>query len=104
MPDILKIKLSPTSEAGREKLLNRLHIAKRVIHRPHQLTRKKLKDGEVAEQLIFGFAAALAMAFATGIALCDSKSFWQFFLHHFFSLWCCRISSKTGLKSWGVIT
>ncbi|MCL1047186.1 hypothetical protein Q4601_11100 [Shewanella sp. 1_MG-2023] len=84
--DILKIKLSPTSEAGREKLLNRLHIAKRVIHRPHQLTRKKLKDGEVAEQLIFGFAAALAMAFATGIAFATQKAFGNFSTPFFFSL------------------
>ncbi|WP_285163810.1 hypothetical protein [Shewanella goraebulensis] len=84
--DTQQLKLAPTSEAGKERLLNRLHIAKRVIHRPHQLERKKLKNGEVAEQLIFGFAAALAMAFATAIAFATQKAFGNFSTPFFFSL------------------
>lgn len=78
--------LMPKSEAGREKLLNRLHIAKRVIHRPYQLSRKRLKNGEVAEQLIFGFAAAVAMAFATGVAFATQRAFGNFSTPFFFSL------------------
>ncbi|OBT04181.1 hypothetical protein A9267_17970 [Shewanella sp. UCD-FRSSP16_17] len=84
--ELRNLTLMPKSEAGREKLLNRLHIAKRVIHRPYQLSRKRLKNGEVAEQLIFGFAAALAMAFATGVAFATQRAFGNFSTPFFFSL------------------
>lgn len=79
-------RLTHDTDAGREKLLNRLHIAKRVINRPYQLTRKKLKNGEVVEQLIFGLAAALAMAFATGVAFSTQRAFGNFSTPFFISL------------------
>ncbi|WP_144211809.1 hypothetical protein [Shewanella donghaensis] len=80
------LRLTHDTDTGRENLLNRLHIAKRVINRPYQLTRKKLKNGEVVEQLIFGFAAALAMAFATGVAFSTQRAFGNFSTPFFISL------------------
>lgn len=99
--ELRNLTLMPKSEAGREKLLNRLHIAKRVIHRPYQLSRKRLKNGEVAEQLIFGFAAALAMAFATGVAFATQRAFGNFSTPFSFH-WCCHIFLKTASRNWGV--
>ncbi|MFV7770037.1 hypothetical protein [Shewanella marisflavi] len=80
------VKLTDTTEDGLEKLLRRLHIGRKVIHSPNKIRRKKLNDGAVVEQLIFGFAAALAMAFATAVAFATQKAFGNFSTPFFFSL------------------
>ncbi|WP_394130798.1 hypothetical protein [Shewanella maritima] len=82
----MQIQLNNESEQGREKLLNKLHLGRKIIHSPYKVTRKKLKNGEVAQQLIFGLAAALAMAFATGVAFATQQAFGNFSTPFFFSL------------------
>ncbi|MDX1281130.1 hypothetical protein [Shewanella colwelliana] len=80
------IKLTDSSEDGQEKLLRRLHMGRRIINSPYKVRCKKLNDGAVVEQLIFGFAAALAMAFATGVAFATQKAFGNFSTPFFVSL------------------
>ncbi|MGS0825670.1 hypothetical protein ACVBIO_07660 [Shewanella sp. 0m-8] len=84
--DIHNLKLTSRSDDDREKLLRRLHMGRRIINTPYKVKRKKLQDGAVAEQLIFGLAAALAMAFATGIAFATQKAFGNFSTPFFISL------------------
>lgn len=79
-------KLTHDSEFGREKLLDRLQLAQRILNRPYQLRRKMLNSGMLAEQLIFGFAAAFAMAFATAAAFITQRAFGNFSTPFFFSL------------------
>lgn len=79
-------KLTHDSEFGREKLLDRLQLAQRIINRPYQLRRKMLNSSVLAEQLIFGFAAAFAMAFATAVAFITQRAFGNFSTPFFFSL------------------
>ncbi|QBF82880.1 hypothetical protein EXU30_09355 [Shewanella maritima] len=81
-----QIKLHHESEHGRERLLNKLHLGRKVIHSPYKVSSKMLKNGQVAEQLIFGVAAALAMAFATAVAFATQKIFGNFSTPFFFSL------------------
>lgn len=80
------LKLHDASEEGRERLLNKLHIARKVINSPYKVKRKKLRNGELAEQFIFGVAAAFAMAFATGVAFATQRAFGNFSTPFFFSL------------------
>lgn len=80
------VKLTDTTEDRLEKLLRRLHMGRRIINSPYKIRRKKLNDGVVVEQLIFGFAAALAMAFATGVAFATQKTFGNFSTPFFVSL------------------
>lgn len=61
-------------------------MGRRIINSPYKVRRKKLNDGAVVEQLIFGFAAALAMAFATGVAFATQKAFGNFSTPFFVSL------------------
>ncbi|MBL4914560.1 hypothetical protein L2719_08730 [Shewanella schlegeliana] len=84
--DTHNLKLTSRSDDDREKLLRRLHMGRRIINTPYKVRRKKLKGGAVAEQLIFGFAAALAMAFATGVAFATQKAFGNFSTPFFISL------------------
>ncbi|WP_372869922.1 hypothetical protein [Shewanella sp.] len=80
------VKLTEITEDRLEKLLRRLHMGRRIINSPYKIRRKKLKDGVVVEQLIFGFSAALAMAFATGVAFATQKAFGNFSTPFFVSL------------------
>ncbi|MGK0249610.1 MAG: hypothetical protein ACI910_002366 [Oleispira sp.] len=80
------LKLHDATEEGRERLLSKLHIARKVINSPYKVKRKKLKNGELAEQFIFGLAAAFAMAFATGVAFATQRAFGNFSTPFFFSL------------------
>ncbi|WP_394148226.1 hypothetical protein [Shewanella atlantica] len=80
------LRLSHDTEFGREKLLDRLQLAQRIINRPYQLRRKMLNSNVLAEQLIFGFAAAFAMAFATAVAFITQRAFGNFSTPFFFSL------------------
>ncbi|MCL1051379.1 hypothetical protein L2755_17345 [Shewanella abyssi] len=84
--EINNLKLHDVTEEGRERLLNKLHIARKVINSPYKVKRKKLKNGELAEQFIFGLAAAFAMAFATGVAFATQRAFGNFSTPFFFSL------------------
>ncbi|WP_095499220.1 hypothetical protein [Paraferrimonas haliotis] len=81
-----KYRLTHKNEAGREKLLARILLAKRVINRPYRLNRSLITDGKLAEQVIFGGAAALAMAFATGVAFATQRAFGNFTTPFFISL------------------
>lgn len=81
-----KFKLHDDSEEGQERLLNKLHLGRKVINTPYKVKRKKLKNGQYAEQLIFGVAAALAMAFATAVAFFTQQAFGNFSTPFFFSL------------------
>ncbi|USD37397.1 hypothetical protein [Ferrimonas sp. SCSIO 43195] len=80
------IRLGHEQEAGREKMLEKLGLCQRIIDRPYQLQRRLLKGTQMAEQLIFGFSAAMAMAFATGIAFATQRAFGNFTTPFFFSL------------------
>lgn len=81
-----QLKLHHDSEKGRERLLNKLHLGRKVLHAPYKVTQKKLKNGQLAEQVIFGFAAAFAMAFATGVAFATQQAFGNFSTPFFCSL------------------
>lgn len=80
------LKLHDATEEGRERLLNKLHVARKVINSPYKVKRKKLRNGELAEQFIFGIAAAFAMAFATAVAFATQRAFGNFSTPFFFSL------------------
>lgn len=79
-------KLGHSDDAGRERMIEKLNLCKRIIDRPYLIERRLQSDAKMAEQLIFGFAAALAMAFATGIAFATQRAFGNFTTPFFFSL------------------
>lgn len=81
-----QLKLHDSTEEGRERLLNKLHVARKVINSPYKVKRRKLRNGELAEQFIFGIAAAFAMAFATAVAFATQRAFGNFSTPFFFSL------------------
>jgi hypothetical protein len=81
-----KLRVHHDTEEGCERLHNKLHIARKVINSPYKIKRKKLKNGELVEQIIFGLAAAFAMAFATGVAFVTQRAFGNFSTPFFFSL------------------
>ncbi|BDY06863.1 hypothetical protein [Ferrimonas sp. YFM] len=81
-----RVALDHPEEAGRERMLERLTLSQRVLDRPYQLNRRQSRDTKLAEQLIFGLAAALAMAFATAIAFATQQAFGNFSTPFFFSL------------------
>lgn len=81
-----KYRLSHDTEGGRERLLDKYEVSRRILNTPYLLKRKKLRGSKVAEQMIFAFAAALAMAFATAVAFATQQSFGNFSTPFFFSL------------------
>ena len=81
-----EFKLTHKDQSGRERLVDKYEKAKSVINSPYRLKRKTLRSGKLAEQLIFGFAAAIAMAFATAIAFATQRAFGNFSTPFFFSL------------------
>ncbi|QIZ77446.1 hypothetical protein [Ferrimonas lipolytica] len=78
--------LSGNDDNSRETLLAKLQLSERIVNRPFTLERQMLSSGRFAQQLIFGIAAASAMAFATGIAFATQRAFGNFTTPFFFSL------------------
>ncbi|TKB51100.1 hypothetical protein FCL40_00660 [Ferrimonas sediminicola] len=84
--ELARVRLTHHEAAGREKGLDRLSLGRRIIERPYQLTRRVLKGPKLAEQLIFGLAAAVAMTLATTIAFATQRAFGSFSTPFFLSL------------------
>ncbi len=69
-----------------EELLYRRSVLKKYIESNLFLNTRQIKEGKVAEQLIYGLAAGLAMIFATGIAFYTQQEYGNFTMPFFIAL------------------
>ncbi len=69
-----------------EELLYRRSVLKKYIESNLFLNTRQKKEGKLAEQIIYGLAAGLAMIFATGIAFYTQQEYGNFTMPFFFAL------------------
>ncbi len=79
-------RISANKVKGRERLFKRLQAARKVVDSPYKT--KVVIDNSPAyvQQVLIGLSAALAMAFATGIAFATQQAFGNFTTPFFFAL------------------
>jgi hypothetical protein len=76
----------PSEDSDNETMIFRRSALKKLIGRVLFLNKKTKRAGTFAEQLLFGFAAALAMAFATFAAIMSKNRFEEVTLAFFITL------------------
>ncbi len=74
------------NEQGAEKLFAKMRQLKRYLNAPTLLLSSRKPIGTLTEQLVFGFAAALSMAIATGIAFYSQQKYGNFSTPFFYAL------------------
>ena len=74
------------SEQGAEKLFAKMKQLKRYLNAPTLLLSSRKQIGTLTEQIVFGFAAALSMAIATGIAFYSQQKYGNFSTPFFYAL------------------